>query len=98
MVVSSREIGEVFERFLCLARRREDGFGIALEDIEPVRNIGGVVGAWFAGDSESRASECRPYLRHQRLHRIRIISEALAHVPAEAVRRSRPMSQFVAED
>src|SRR5690606_5544708 len=61
----------------------EDGPGVVLQYLEPVRKVLRMVGAHLLGDVKLAAQEGRADLGHKLFSSIRMVAEALAHVAIE---------------
>jgi len=76
----------------------EDGPGVVLQNLEPGRDVGGVVFLDFRGDFEIGAKESRAQLGHEFLAGIAFVAPGLAaEVPVEARRMFGAMDAFVRE-
>jgi hypothetical protein len=72
-------------RLLRLARRGEDGPGVALQKLEPRCNIGGVVGARMVRKTEVGENVAGSQFRDQRLDGQGLAREASAEIAVEPV-------------
>ena len=73
----------------------EDGAFVLLQDLQPVRQIGGVVFADLRGDAQVSAQESGSQLGDQFLEGVGIVPEALAKFAGIAALVAGPVNQLV---
>jgi hypothetical protein len=89
-----RKAHEEVDCLIGFRRRRQDGVLVALENLDPVIEIGGMVVEIGLGQSQSGTENRRSNVRDKFLHGVSGIAEAFAEFPAKPVFRAAPM-QFM---
>ena len=84
---------EILRRLACLAGRGEHGALVALQDLEPVPDVLGMLER--AIDRESLAEKRRAHLGDQFLKRIGVRSETAGQVPIASALGTGPVNQLV---
>ncbi len=80
---------------LGIGRRPEDGLLVRLQDVEPMRQVLGMVGARLVGYLKIGAQEGRAQFGDQFLEGIGVVATALCLVAVEPMGCARPMRQFM---
>lgn len=87
----SGEALQVSRRLGGFCRSREDGAGVALHEIKPLREILRMVGPRLLRDAKFRAEERRADLGDEFFRRVSVIAKPFAHVAGKPVSRAAPV-------
>jgi len=92
--ILSANIGKRFQvagRFACLGGGGEDGALVAFHDLQPMADVGCMIGAKDRGQPEFGAKEGRGQFGDEFFHGIGIIAEAFAEFAGEATLSTGPV-------
>src|SRR6185437_1446802 len=95
---SSNQVDQILGRILRTAGCCKDRPMIALEDLKPRGDVGGMIGPGLVANAQFGAKERRSQFSDQFFEGIGLIAKLLTKFPVEPLRRPRPMHQFVQQN